>query len=185
MFYRSSWVRGKLSVHGFVFEWDLFAQIKQYGELVLSSSHDDNRMDTTWPVDEDVSLKTFLAGTSTTGRIMVCPEKWNHPEYDGLYIHTNPQGERELVAWNASEAVKHTDNITKLCLLLQEIGNRAPDDHPLVFDKVRFVFLVPIENVGTFKPPSDYARLVARNQLMGWDFSDFVVLGGQRTVDDH
>ena len=100
-------------------------------------------------------------------------------------IHTNQQGERELVAWNASEAFMHTGTVSKLCLLLREIGNRAPDDHPLVFDKVRFVFIVPIEKVGTFKPPSDSARLVARNQLMGWGFSGFEILGAQRTVDDH
>lgn len=91
-------------------------------------------MDTTWTVDEDISLKSFLVGASTVGRIMVHPEKWNnHPEYDSLYIHTNPQGERELVPWNASEAVKHTGSVTNLCLLLREIGNRAPDDHPATY----------------------------------------------------
>ena len=132
MFYRSSWIRGNPSVHGFVFEWDLFTQIKQYGELALSSNQD-GEMDTVWTVDEDISLISFLAGTSTAGRIMVRPEKWNNPEYSGLYIHTNQQGERELVAWNASEAVKHTGSVTKLSLLLREIGNRAPDDHPLIF----------------------------------------------------
>lgn len=142
-------------------------------------------MDTTWTVDEDVGLMSFLAGTSTAARIIVRPEKWNHAEYDGLYIHTNQQGERELVAWNASEAVKHTGSVTKLCLLLREIGNRSPDDHPLIFDKVRFVFIVPTENIGTFKLPSDSAQLLARNQLMGWRFSGFEILGGKRTVDEH
>jgi hypothetical protein len=181
MFYRSSWVRGNPSVHGFVFEWDLFTQIKQYGELGLSSNQGGD-MDTTWTVDEDISLMSFLAGICTAARIMVRPEKWNHPEYDGLYIHTNQQGERELVAWNASEAVKHTGSVTKLCLLLREIGNRSPDDHPLIFDKVRLVFIVPTENIGTLKLPSDSAQLVARHQLMGWRFSGFEI---KRTVDEH
>jgi len=184
MFYRSSWVRENPSVHGFVFEWDLFTQIKQYGQLALSSNQDGD-MDTTWMVDENISLMSFLKGASMAGRIMVRPEKWNHPEYDGLYIHTNQQGERELVAWNASEAVKHTGSVTKLCLLLREIGNRSQDDRPLIFDNVRFVFIVPIENIRTFKLPSDSAQLVARNQLMGWRFSGFEILAGKRTVDEH
>lgn len=54
---------------------------------------------------------------------------------------------------------------------------------PLIFDKVRFVFIVPIENMGTFKPPSVSAQLMASNQVMGWGFSGFEILGGQRTVD--
>jgi hypothetical protein len=183
MFYRSSWVRGNPTVHGFVFEWDLFTQIKQYGQLALSSGQAGN-MDTTWTVDQDISLKSFLAGTSTAARIMVRPEKWNHPEYDGLYIHTNQHGEKELVAWNASEAVKHSGSVTKLCLLLREIP-RSPLDHPLIFDNVRFVFIVPIDNIGRFEVPSYSAQSIARHQLRRWHFSGFEVLGGKRTVEEH
>ena len=183
MFYRSSWVQANPSIHGFVFEWDLFTQIKQHGRLILSSNVE-SPMDTTWTVDENISLKRFLAGTSTEARIMVRPEKWNDPEFDGLYIHSNQQGEREMVAWNASEAVKHTGSVTKLRVILQELGNRLPANHPLVFDKVRFVFIVPTKNLGTFQLPNDSAALMARNQLMGWRFSGFEILGGKRTTED-
>lgn len=95
----------------------------------------------------NIGLICFLAGTSTAARIMVRPEKLNHPEYDGLCIHTIQQGERELVAWNASDAVNHTGSASELCLLLQEIANRSPDDHPLIFDRARFVFIVPTKTL--------------------------------------
>jgi hypothetical protein len=94
MFYRSSWViRENTSVHGFVFEWDLLTQVQQYGHLRLSSTAEE-AMDITWTVEKNISLKNFLKGENTEGSIMVRPEKWNNPEYDGLYIHTNEQQER-------------------------------------------------------------------------------------------
>lgn len=88
MFYRSSWIRGNSSVHGFVFEWDLFTQVQQYGHLRLSSITEATR-DITWSVEKDISLTGFLKGEINKGSIMARPEKWNHPEYDGLYINTN------------------------------------------------------------------------------------------------
>ena len=184
MFYRSSWVQGNPSVHGFVFEWDLLTQIQQNGSLSLSSGQESG-MDTTttWRVDQSISLKDFLAGKGTADRMMVRPEKWNHPEYDSLYIYTNHQGQKELVAWNASEAEKHTGSVTKLRLLLQEIGNRT--QHPLVFDRVRFVFIVPTEAIARFRLPSDAQALLARQQLTLWHFSGFEVLGGKRTVEEY
>ena len=90
-----------------------------------------------------------------------------------------------MVAWNASEAVKHTGSVTKLRLLLQDLGNRLPADNPIVFDKVRFVFIVPTENIGVFQLPNDSAKLMARNQLMSWHFSGFEILGGKRTRKDN
>lgn len=181
MLYRTTWVQENPSVHGFVFEWDLFTQIKQYKKLALSSTKAGD-IDTTWNVDHNISLKTFLAGTNMTACIMVRPEKWNHPEYDGLYIHTNDQGERELVAWNASEAAKHNGSVTKLLLLLQEIGNRPPTAHPIVVDKVRFVFITPTENFERFERPNDSAHLLAKNQLAAWRFPGYEVFGGHRTM---
>lgn len=184
MFYRSSWVRGNPSVHGFVFEWDLFTQIQQNGSLSLSSGQESG-MDTTttWRVDQSISLKDFLAGKGTTGRTMVRPEKWNHPEYDGLYIYTNHQGQKELVAWNASEAKQHTGSVTKLRVLLQTIGNRA--QKPLVFERVRFIFIVPTEDIASFRLPSASQTLLASQQLKLWHFPGFEVLGGNRTVEEY
>jgi hypothetical protein len=55
MFYRSSWVRGNPSVHGFVFECDLFTQIEQYKRLALSPDPDqEGKVDTTWTLTRKV-----------------------------------------------------------------------------------------------------------------------------------
>lgn len=176
MFYRSSWVRENPSVHGFVFEWDLLMQVQQYGHLRLSSTSGD-AMDVIWTVEKNISLKNFLKGKNTKGSIMVHTEKWNNPEYNVLYIHTNDQEERELVAWNASVATTHSGNVAKLQGLLREIGNRV--ENPLVFDKVRIVFIVPTEKLGVFTLPNNLLAKI----LTPWKFNGFEVLGCKRTTD--
>ena len=186
MFYRSPWVRGNPSVHGFVFEWDLFTQVEETGNLALSSREDliepmASDLETTWPVDEIVSWRHFLSNSFTaTSRIMVRPEKWNQPEYDGLYIHQNQPGQRELVAWNASEALNHKGSVTKLTAFLREIGTRQED--PINFDKVRFVFILPVGKLASFELPNQQQTLMAKNQLYDQKFTDFEKLGAIPTA---
>ena len=138
-------------------------------------------METSWPVDENVSLSHFLSNSfAATSRIMVRPEKWNQPEYDGLYIHKNKSGQRELVAWNASEALKHKGSVTKLTAFLREIGNRQED--PINFDKVRFVFILPIGKLASFELPNEQQTLMAKNQLCDLKFTGFEKLGAIPTA---
>ena len=152
----------------------LLTQVKQFGYLRLSSTTEGTG-DVTWPVEQDISLAEFLKGEINEGSIMVRAEKWNHPEYDGLYINTNEQQERELVAWNASEATGHSGNVNKLQVLLREIGNRV--EKPLFFDKVRFIFIVPTDNLEAFAlPTSSSARL-----LNPWKFTGFEKMGAVPT----
>ena len=106
---------------------------KQEGQLVLSTRGDiieprPTDLDTSWIVHQRISLERFLANQVTAESIMVRPEKWNQPECDGLYMHRNESGERQLVAWNASEAHSHKGDVTKLTLFLRSIGNR--DENP-------------------------------------------------------
>lgn len=118
-----------------------------------------------------MSMERFLANQVTAESIMVRPEKWNQAEYDGLNIHMNEIGERKLVAWNASEACRHSGNVTKLTLFLRLIGNR--EENPVRFDKVRFVFIIPTANLESFQLPNAQATLMARNQLVDARFTGF------------
>ena len=114
-------------------------QAKLHGQLRLSTSggivepqHVD--MDTSWIAQQSVSLQGFLANQVSSEKLMVRPEKWDHSEYDGLYIHRDELGQKEVVVWNASEADKHKGDVTKLGAFLRHIGN-CPED-PIHFDKV-------------------------------------------------
>ena len=74
--YNSPWVRNNPSVHGFVLEWDIYAQVQAKQQLKLASP-DGNEL--TWVVDEDVTLEKFLADGVTSARMMIRPPKWNRP----------------------------------------------------------------------------------------------------------
>ena len=117
--------------------------------------------------------------TITADKTMVCPEKWNHPEFDGLYIH-NVNGYLHLVAWNASEASTHSGSVSNLVVFLESLSQREAGS--IDFVNVRFLFLVPVQTLASFKMPSDSQRLLARQQLQAWSFTDFEVYGTRRTL---
>ena len=173
--YNSPWVRNNPSVHGFVFEWDIFAQVqaKQKLELVTPEGHE-----LTWSVDEDVTLEKFLADGVTSARTMVRPPKWNHPEFDGLLIERDDiAGINHLIAWNASEAATHKATVHNLVALLWELATR--DEQPISFSSVRFIFIVPKNDLANFRLPSDQKTLEAKQafSVAPWGFTQFEVLG--------
>jgi hypothetical protein len=111
--------------------------------------------------------------------MLVCPEKWNHPEYDGLYIYHDLEG-RHLVAWNASEVKNHKGKVSKLVTMLEQFSQRPVN--AIDFDSARFLFLVPKGELDGFKLPSDADNLLARQQLTAWGFPGFEVRGTPRTA---
>jgi hypothetical protein len=110
--YSSHWVQHNPSVHGLVFEWDILTRLDKLKQLHLSDINGDESM---WTVAKTVRLTEFARTGMTQERLLVCPEKWNHPEYDGLYVYRDTQG-TQLVAWNASEATTHTGKVATRCL---------------------------------------------------------------------
>jgi hypothetical protein len=52
--YNSQWVRENSSVHGFVFEWDIFVRVQPENFLELSDAKEHKIF---WHVDKTVSLK--------------------------------------------------------------------------------------------------------------------------------
>jgi hypothetical protein len=50
-------------------------------------------------------------------------------------ILSNQQCERELVAWNASEAQSHTGEVFRLRIMLEEMSNREGED-AITFDSL-------------------------------------------------
>ena len=161
-------------MHGFVFEWDIFVQLETAKQLNLSDSRGQQF---TWLVDEDVSLHHFVTNGVTSSRMMIRPAKWNHPEYDGLYLTRDNEGKSHLVAWNASEAASHKGKVDKLVVLLQQLSVRT--HQPISFDTVRFVFIVPELVLEAFELPSTSETLHARQVLScaNWGFTEFEVLG--------
>lgn len=57
-------------------------------------------------------------------------------------------------------------------------GNRV--EKPLVFDKVRFIFIVPTDNLEAFPLPTNLSARI----LNPWKFTGFEKLGGKRTTDN-
>lgn len=170
--YRSPWVRDNPVVHGFVFEWDIITQIEKDRKLSLV---DDQNLGITWTVDEDVPLATFLRDGITADRMLVRPEKWNQPDFDGLYIFQDEHGEKQLIAWNASEAADHKGNVSKLVTMLEELSQR--ETNAINFNGVRFVFIVPAEQRNGFRLSiSDSDNLLAKQQLHAWSFPGFELL---------
>jgi hypothetical protein len=110
--YSSHWVQHNPSVHGLVFEWDILTRLDKLKQLHLTDINGDESM---WTVAKTVRLTEFARTGMTQERLLVCPEKWNHPEYDGLYVYRDTQG-TQLVAWNASEATTHTGKVATRCL---------------------------------------------------------------------
>ena len=176
--YNSPWVRNKPSVHDFVFEWDIYAQVQVKQQLKLASP---DGHELTWVVDEDVTLEKFLADGVTSARMMIRPPKWNHPEFDGLYNERDIAGNNHLVAWNASEATTHKATVHNLVALLWALAKRV--DRPISFSTVRFIFIVPKKDLATFKLPSDQKTLEAKQafSVATWGFTQFEVLGATVT----
>jgi hypothetical protein len=170
--YRTPWVRENPSFHGFIFEWDTLTQIESTKRLVLQDGNGD---ETTWIVEESVPLAALVRRgiSENVSRIMVLPQKWNHPEYDGLYISTDDHGHRHLVAWNASEAVTHSGRVNKLVILLDDLAQRVDT----TFASVRFIFIVPTDQMNEFSLPGGSEALLASQQLFSWSFAGFEVLG--------
>ena len=106
--------------------------------------------------------------------MLVCPEKWNHPEYDGLFINCDHQG-MHLVAWNASKAQKHKGSVSKLVTMLEQFSQR--EENTINFVSVRFIFIVPTNDLHGFKLPNNSEDLFAKQQLTSYGFSGFDVLG--------
>lgn len=174
--YSSHWVNNNPAVHGFVFEWDILTRLEKFKSLTLTDVHGSN---TTWSITKSVRLSEVLYHGITADKTLVCPEKWNHPEFDGLYIHKD-HGGLHLVAWNASEASTHSGSVSKLVVLLESLSQREVES--INFVNVRFLFLVPVETLASFKMPRDSQRLLARQQLAAWSFADFEVYGTTRTL---
>jgi len=172
--YNSPWVRNNPSVHGFVFEWDIFVQVETKKQLNLKDS---GGQELTWVVDEDVTLNHFITDGITSSRMMIRPPKWNHPEYDGLYLTRDSEEKNHLIAWNASEAGSHKGKVDKLVVLLQQLSMRA--DQPISFDTVRFIFIIPEITLENFELPNASETLQARQVLScgDWGFTEFEVLG--------
>ena len=168
--YSSHWVQNNPSVHRFVFERDIITRLQKHNSLTLTVGSSES----TWTITNTVRLAEFLRhGLPDDEQFLVLPEKWNHPEFDGLYIHQNGDGHLHLVAWNASEAATHSGNVAKLLVLLESLSQREAE--PINFATVRFLFLVPIESLRMFKMPSSSQCLRAKQQLQAWSFEGFEV----------
>lgn len=176
--YSSHWVQNNPSVHGFVFEWDIITQLKTHKSLTLT---DADGSEIAWRITKTVRLAEFLRhGLADDQQLLVVPEKWNHPEFDGLYIYCDEDQHLHLVAWNASEAATHSGKVSKLLLLLESLSQREAES--INFATVRFLFLVPLESLRGFKMPSSSHCLLARQQLAAWSFGGFEVFGTPRTL---
>ena len=174
--YSSHWVNKNPAVHGFVFEWDILTRLEKFKSLTLT---DMNGSSITWSITQSVRLSEVFNHGITADKTLVYPEKWNHPEFDGLYIH-NVNGYLHLVAWNASEASTHSGSVSNLVVFLESLSQREAGS--IDFVNVRFLFLVPVQTLASFKMPSDSQRLLARQQLQAWSFTDFEVYGTRRTL---
>ena len=174
--YSSHWVQNNPSVHGFVFEWDIITQLQKNNSLTLTVGS----LESTWTITKTVRLEEFLRhGIADDEQLLVLPEKWNHPEYDGLYIYKDGDRHLHLVAWNASEAATHSGSVSKLLVMLESLSQREAES--INFDTVRFLFLVPHERLLNFKMPPSSQCLLAKQQLTAWSFGGFEVGGTART----
>lgn len=178
--YRSRWIQKNPSLHGFVFEWDLLTRLQNKIELVLTRravGDEDPGAPVSWTVSQVVPLDEFSRqGPTEAERVLVVPEKWNHPEYDGLYISREQDG-LHLVAWNASEAESHKGSVTKLYAMLLRWAQRNAKNGevPIHFTTVRFFFIIPKETSAQFEGKSFSDQLLAKNQLNAWGFAGFEV----------
>jgi len=176
--YTSGWVQGNPSVHGFVFEWDIITRLNKFKSLTVVDSLG---TEIVWQITRTQRLAEFLRGGAPQHNVLVCPEKWNHPEYDGLYIFLE-NGVLHLIAWNASEATTHTGSVRSLLVMLESLSRR--DRNQINFATLRFVFLVPRVQMDEFRLPNDSASLLARQQLAAWGFMGFEVCGTERSEPD-
>ena len=135
--YSSRWVQSNPSVHGFVFEWDLLTRLEKEQTLALINLGDP-KIQWTWTLSQMLPLTEFNLNGVRSARTIVFPEKWNHPEYDGLYIHQDEQEQTHLVAWNAWEAKTHSGKVEKLRVMLQQWAQRTATS--ITFASVRFLF---------------------------------------------
>ena len=176
--YSSRWVQCNLSVHGFVFEWDLLTRLEKEQTLTRINLGDP-KIQWTWTLSQMLPLTEFNRNGVRSARTIVFPEKWNHPEYDGLYIYQDEQEQTHLVAWNASEAKTHCGKVEKLRVMLQQWAQRTAKS--ITFASVRFLFIVPRGESNDFKWPSDSDRTQAKNLLGLWGFKDFEVWSACRS----
>lgn len=109
----SHWVNSNPAVHGFVFEQNILPRLEKFKLLTLTDVHG---LNTTWSITKSVRLSEVLHHGIAADKTLVCPEKWNHPRFDGVCVHDN-QGGPHLVAWNALEASTHSGNVSKLIAL--------------------------------------------------------------------
>jgi hypothetical protein len=174
--YGSHWEISNPSVHGFVFEWDILTRLQKFKHLTLTNPHGD---EITWMITKYACLAEFSRNGVTADRLLVCPEKWNHPEYDGMYIYRDQQQGVHLVAWNASEATTHSGKVSKLVAMLEAFSQR--EHNAINFVSVRFLFLVPTDEVHNFQLPSASDNLLARQQHAAWGFQGFEVFGTSRS----
>lgn len=164
--YSSHWVQNNPSVHGFVFEWDIITRLQKRNSLTLTAK---DGSESTWRITKTTRLAEFVHhGMADDQQLLVLPEKWNQPEFDGLYIHRDEDRRLHLVAWNASEATTHSGTVSKLLILLESLSQREAES--INFATVRFLFLVPLERLNDFKMPSDSDCLLARQHFAAWSF---------------
>ena len=176
--YSSHWVQNNPIVHGFVFEWDIITQMQKIKSLKVTQ---EDGSETTWTVEKTVRLAKFLHhGMLGKEHTLVLPEKWNYPEFDGLYIHDDSVGNLHLVAWNASKAATHSGSVSKLVMMLESLSQREAE--LIHFATVRFCLIVQITKMSSFQKPSDAQCLSARQQLAAWSFGGFEVCGTTPTI---
>lgn len=165
-------------MHGLVFEWDLLTQLEKEQTLTLKKLGAP-KIQWTWTLSQMLPLTEFNRNGVRSARTIVFPAKWNHPEYDGLYIHQDEQEQTHLVAWNASEAKTHRGKVNKLYEMLEQWAQRT--ETPITFASVRFLFIVPRGESNDFKWPSNSDRTLAKNLLRTWGFEDFEVWSACRS----
>ena len=120
-------------------------------------------------------LDDFLSSNGNCqDKTMIRPEEWNYPAIDGMYVYSEDGG-LSLLAWNASCAEKHRGAVAKLYTLLQDLLTSGGT----TFKRVRFAFIVPIDNLFTFKKPE---KLDGKILMPNWSFIDFEVFGAQPTT---
>lgn len=166
-------------MHGFVFECDILTRIEKH-QLVLTRKRPTQAIgvpipDMTWPVEKKVELAVFSKDGARYDRTLVVPQKWNHPEYDGLYIERDGSNRLHLVAWNASEAKTHKGSVSKLVTMLTKWAQRT--ENPISFETLRFFFIVPKSDLPRFPGPNDSECLLAKKQLAAWNFQGFEIWG--------
>lgn len=148
LLYETPLVISNPSVKDFVFEWDIFEQLKFYKYVeAIDSANQTTRL---FKYGNFVSLNDFVANKGNCqDKTMIWPKQRNWPEIDGIYVYS----ERErlnLLTWNASCALDHSGTMAKFHMMLENFLFQGGTK----FANVRFTFIIPKDALAEFKKPS-------------------------------